>query len=269
MISAHTLVSQRAASDQPQPHIVVVEDDDSLRELLTLQITDLGLKVTPYKDGGRFREELLFMKPLPQFILLDLMLPRISGLEVLKSIRETPQLKHLPVAILTGYRDEKLMKACLKLGVKDFMIKPIPEEVLRSRLACFQTSLSTNDARSVLSQCIQEAPHVFDGLAFRRFKNKGYKPYLLRVQNKTLVALMDNTLSRDHLMKFDEDMLARSFRIYLDGAPWMPVWPQGSLVRDFQPLQEGQLRQTLGSDLFDLVSSCASAQQRQIKGSAA
>jgi DNA-binding response OmpR family regulator len=241
----------------PAAHIIVVEDDDHFRELLTLQISDLGLKVTAFKDGLVARDEIPKMRPTPQFVLLDLALPRLNGLELLKSIREDSRTRHLPTAIITGQRDDRLLKACLKLGVKDFMLKPIAEGLLRSRLECFKLRLESNDARALLSQCLTESPQVFGSQAFKRFRNKNLRPFLVRHSQKTLIALMDMSFSREQLLMLDEDMMGAHFRIYADGAPWIPVWPHGGIFKEFKPINDNDLRNSLGGDLFDLVKSCA------------
>jgi len=63
--------------------------------------------------------------PLPAVILLDLKMPKVDGREVLRHIRTTPELRHLPVVILTSSREESDLLASYQLGANAFVVKPV------------------------------------------------------------------------------------------------------------------------------------------------
>lgn len=77
---------------------------------------------TPYEDRARF--------PLPVFMLLDLKLPRRSGLEVLGWVREQPALRRLPVVVLTSSRESVDVNRAYDLGVNSYLTKPVGFEAL-------------------------------------------------------------------------------------------------------------------------------------------
>lgn len=238
-------------------NIVIVEDDDPVRERIAMQIEDLGFHVLSFKDGDLAMRMLQGMNRLPDLLFLDLILPKASAVDVLKLIRQNPRIKNLPTVILTGNKDENLIKACIKLGVRDFLIKPPSETVLRSRLKCLQLHLGCNDARAILSLCLIEAPGVFLSPLFRRFRNKGLKPYKVHYHGEHFIALMNSSFNRAQLLMLDEDMIAPQFKIYADEAPWIAVWPRNYVKRDIKVIEEAELKKTLGNDLFDLVNACA------------
>lgn len=76
----------------------------------------------PYEDRERF--------PLPVFMLLDLKLPRRSGLEVLAWVREQPALRRLPVVVLTSSRESVDVNRAYDLGVNSYLTKPVGFEAL-------------------------------------------------------------------------------------------------------------------------------------------
>lgn len=76
----------------------------------------------PYEDRARF--------PLPVFMLLDLKLPRRSGLEVLGWVREQPALRRLPVVVLTSSRESVDVNRAYDLGVNSYLTKPVGFEAL-------------------------------------------------------------------------------------------------------------------------------------------
>ncbi len=77
---------------------------------------------TPYEDRGRF--------PLPVFMLLDLKLPRRSGLEVLAWLRQEPAIRRLPVVVLTSSRESVDVNRAYDLGVNSYLTKPVGFEAL-------------------------------------------------------------------------------------------------------------------------------------------
>ena len=70
----------------------------------------------------------------PDLLLLDLMMPQVSGFDILKAVREHPKLKHLPVIILTSSSDNKDKLLALDLGATDFLAKPVDPSELRLRV---------------------------------------------------------------------------------------------------------------------------------------
>ncbi len=76
----------------------------------------------PFEDRARF--------PLPVFMLLDLKLPRRSGLEVLEWLRQRPDVKRLPVVVLTSSRETVDVNRAYDLGVNSYLTKPVGFEAL-------------------------------------------------------------------------------------------------------------------------------------------
>ena len=72
------------------------------------------------KRGGTPR-----IRPLPQLILLDLYLPKLPGIEVLRLLKANEQTRFLPIIVLTGSRQDKTIMDCSRLGVENYIIKPI------------------------------------------------------------------------------------------------------------------------------------------------
>ena len=89
----------------------------------SVDVVDDGVEALDYLNyRGRFTER---PKGCPVVVILDLKLPRVSGLEVLKEIREDPKLEHLPVVILTSSREEKDIITGYNLGVNAYVVKPV------------------------------------------------------------------------------------------------------------------------------------------------
>jgi CheY-like chemotaxis protein len=112
----------------PSSPILLVEDneDDEALTLRALRKNNILNEVVVAHDGAEALE-LLFSTDglLPQVILLDLNLPRIGGLDVLRRIREDERTKHLPVVMLTSSKEEEDVARSYALGANAYVRKPV------------------------------------------------------------------------------------------------------------------------------------------------
>jgi CheY-like chemotaxis protein len=114
--------------------ILLVEDSERDAELTleALQDNKLANEVVHARDGaealdflyrrGKFAGQ---ARELPLFVLLDLKLPKVDGLEVLRKIKSDPELKMVPVVMITSSREDKDLVESYKLGVNAYVVKPV------------------------------------------------------------------------------------------------------------------------------------------------
>jgi DNA-binding response OmpR family regulator len=114
--------------------ILLVEDDPKDVELTLTALDEYHLanEVVVASDGEQALDYLYYRgkyaqrnRENPSVLLLDLKLPKIDGLDVLKQIRSDEQLKLIPVVVLTSSREEKDMVASYNLGVNAYVVKPV------------------------------------------------------------------------------------------------------------------------------------------------
>ncbi|HJU83810.1 MAG TPA: response regulator [Holophagaceae bacterium] len=114
--------------------ILLVEDNPNDVELALTAFEDAKVanEVVVARDGAEALDYLYRrgayagrLPGNPAVVLLDLKLPRIDGLEVLRTIRAEPQLKTLPVVALTSSREEPDLARCYELGVNAYVVKPV------------------------------------------------------------------------------------------------------------------------------------------------
>ena len=106
--------------------ILIVEDDEDLVNLSTHWLEKAGYLVEHAPDGAAALE-LLNNDPLPAVVLLDVMLPKIDGFEVLRRIRADRRTRRLPVVVVTSFSRDKDAQRGRALGANDYIVKPLME----------------------------------------------------------------------------------------------------------------------------------------------
>jgi two-component system phosphate regulon response regulator PhoB len=117
---------------QMTPHVLVIEDEDSLATLLQYNLQKEGYDVALAGDG----EEALLMvdERLPDLIVLDWMLPKVSGIEVCRRLRQRNETRNVPIIMLTARGEETDRVRGLDTGADDYVVKPFSMTELTARI---------------------------------------------------------------------------------------------------------------------------------------
>jgi len=117
--------------------ILLVEDDPADVELTlrALKTINLANHIQVVRDGAAALDFLRTTKELPKVVMLDLKLPKLSGIEVLTAIRKDPRHKLIPVVVMTSSREEPDVAACYALGVNSYIVKPVEFEAFAKAVA--------------------------------------------------------------------------------------------------------------------------------------
>ena len=112
--------------------IAVVEDDESIREMLRYYFQSVGYTVRAYESGEALFEDA--GQPLPVLYILDIMLPGMDGLEILRRLREGLETSEVPVIMLTARSAEMDRVSGLENGADDYVVKPFGIMELQARV---------------------------------------------------------------------------------------------------------------------------------------
>ena len=110
--------------------VLIIEDDKFFRDLLTNKLKEAGFNPLPAQDGGEAFNLLKAVKP--DLIVLDLVLPGLSGMEILETLRKEEKTAEVPVIVLSNLSEPEEMEKAKALGVTDFLVKVnfTPEEII-------------------------------------------------------------------------------------------------------------------------------------------
>jgi DNA-binding response OmpR family regulator len=114
--------------------ILVVEDETHIQRLIKLILEKHGLHVDAVSNG---EEALQFLSAndTPDLILLDILMPGIDGLQVLRTIKANANMKEIPVIMLTALAQETVVMKGIELGAEDYIRKPFHPQELVKRVA--------------------------------------------------------------------------------------------------------------------------------------
>ncbi len=124
------------------PTVLIVDDNADMRALLVRTLRS-RYRVAQARDGAEGLEKA--RKLLPDLILSDLMMPRMSGEELVSAVRAEPILNAVPILLLTAKNDEQYRSRTLETGAQDYVLKPFASEELLARVSNLLTIKRTRD----------------------------------------------------------------------------------------------------------------------------
>jgi DNA-binding response OmpR family regulator len=110
--------------------VFLVEDDSFVSDIYSMKLNEEGFNVVLARNGMEALKKLEEL--VPDIILLDIIMPYVSGLEVLQKIKSKENLKKIPVILLTNVSEKEKIEEALGIGANDYLIKShfTPSEVL-------------------------------------------------------------------------------------------------------------------------------------------
>lgn len=127
--------------------ILVVDDEQDLLDLIEYNLKKEGFQVLKSENGVDAME--IAREKNPDLVLLDIMMPKMDGLEVCNKMRSDPELSHIPIIFLTARGDEKTEIEGLDSGADDYVTKPISTTKLISRIKAVLRRFNETDEEEV------------------------------------------------------------------------------------------------------------------------
>lgn len=130
-----------------------VEDDASIRDIEVYALSSAGFEARGFEDGSSFYAAITGEEEKPQLIVLDVMLPGIDGIELLRRIRANAALKQIPIVMATAKGSEYDRIQGLDLGADYYMTKPFGVMELISCVKAVLRRCGAEDEKSTLNAC--------------------------------------------------------------------------------------------------------------------
>lgn len=128
--------------------VLVVEDEEAIRTIISLNLQVAGYAVEEAVDGYQALEKVKKVKP--DLVLLDWMLPGLDGLDVLRRLKASPDTINVPVIMLTAKSEESDIVLGLEMGAADYITKPFSNKVLIARVRAMLRRGETPEPEEVI-----------------------------------------------------------------------------------------------------------------------
>jgi len=145
----------RSADDQTPGRLLVVDDDATNRDVLARRLERQGYSVTK-AENGLLALEIMRVSTF-DLVLLDIMMPEMDGLEVLKRLKSDDQLKHIPIIMISAMSELDSAVQCIEMGAEDYLPKPFDPTLLKARtVACLERKRA-HDRENRFTEELQES----------------------------------------------------------------------------------------------------------------
>ena len=169
--------------------VLIVEDSAIIRRLIRDQVKKLGYEAREAENGADALESM--RESLPDCVILDLMMPVMSGPELLEKMQEDSKLRNVPVIVVTALSDMDKIVYCIEKGAADYMQKPFRAQVLRARLASCIERKKLHDREMELQRQLSEHNALLEERVNRQVKQ------ITAAQLATIFAMCKLAESRD------------------------------------------------------------------------
>jgi CheY-like chemotaxis protein len=119
-------------SDQPRGRILIADDNERNRELLEAFLEGDGHEILMSSDGASTMQAAFDQQP--DLILLDIMMPKLSGYEVCQKLKKDERTKNIPILMVTALKDPGDIEKAVNAGADDFLSKPVHRLELKARV---------------------------------------------------------------------------------------------------------------------------------------
>ena len=168
---------------EAQPHILVIDDDKRLRDLIARYLTEQGYRVTSAVNAADARAKLAGITF--DLLVLDVMMPGESGLELARSLRENSLV---PILLLTAMGESSDRIAGLETGADDYLVKPFEPRELLLRISAILKRASVRIERQTSVGAVKFGAFVFE-LERRRLFKSGEPVHLTEAESELLFQL--------------------------------------------------------------------------------
>jgi two-component system OmpR family response regulator len=186
----------------PEAHLLLVEDDGEMRNLVARLLREAGFRVSAARDGREMWEVMDNAAAPPDLVLLDIMLPGTSGLDLLRRLRERGRV---PVMMLTARGEEMDRVLGLELGADDYVAKPFaPRELVARVRALLRRAAPADAAPDPRSRRITFAGWVLDTARRELLSPEGATVDLSGAEYDLLLAFLEHpqrVMTREQLLE--------------------------------------------------------------------
>jgi signal transduction histidine kinase len=145
---------EEGRSDSPEGMLLVVDDDEGNRDVLSRRLEKLGYAVANAANGKQALE--MLSTDTYELVLLDIMMPEWDGYEVLRQLKANEALRHIPVIMISALNEMESVAKCIEMGAEDYLPKPFNPTLLKARVGACLGKKRSRDREMQLFEEVQQ-----------------------------------------------------------------------------------------------------------------
>lgn len=208
-------------------HILLIDDEQEIRDLLSEQLEEQGFTTKTAEDGAK-GIELLQSGETFDLVFMDVMMPKKNGIETLIELRKIDgPAGHLPVIMITGFSDKKLIAKCIEHGINDYIVKPWEISQLKGRIHDAKVlNLNYEDVKTMVGTSHIDDSTLLTQNGLRRFCQNEYSAFPRTHQNMSLAFIVKQGEKNSDLAKLNNDELVKRVKVFhKKDEKWVYCWP--------------------------------------------
>jgi CheY-like chemotaxis protein len=204
--------------------ILVVEDDQELRETMESYLSGRGYKVVTSSDGWNCLREIVVKKP--DLILMDINMPKLNGLNALDLIKVTRLTAHTPIIVMSAKADKDTILRAAKLGADDFMEKPFSYDHLASLVAIQLLTLDQEMLTGILTKLRSPDSSSLLSSLSSGTKYSNFDVYPVLHQEIELCVLLPKNVKPSAVAELSEEEMSKQVIVLAKGTTsWKCIYP--------------------------------------------
>lgn len=209
------------------PLIMVVEDEDTTRALIVKILTRAKYDVVEASTGQECINYFTAGKPHPQLVLLDVMMPELSGIDVLQKLKFSPSTANVGVVMLTSVSNSEMVKTAYKYGATDYLVKPVQTKFLLERVRFnIPLHIEKHDLPLLFEQLRFEEPGLLRSHGLRALLAEKVRCYPIQYRNTPLCVVLPEDIPPKRFANQKVEELESRVRVFMRNASrWILLWP--------------------------------------------
>lgn len=120
------------AEQSSVPHVLIVDDNEMNRDVLSRRLARHGMDVSAAEDGEQALQQMRARRF--DLVFLDIMMPKLNGYQVLEQAKSDPALRDMPIIVISALDELDSVVKCIELGAEDYLFKPFNPVLLKARV---------------------------------------------------------------------------------------------------------------------------------------
>jgi CheY-like chemotaxis protein len=213
------------------PKILIAEDDEITIKILEKLARELPAEVMIVKDGVECLNAIADFDP--DLLLLDVAMPNMTGLEVLEAIRQDTIYDSLPIILLTGSRDLATISDAVKLGIRDYMVKPFDLTDLVQRIRGQVAYIYLSDLKTILPNLRLPEEKMINQIPAFENHTHDYDAYPVLYKNQKICVVLPTHLNPKMLLDLNKDQLFFEVLVFIKAnKKWRQIWPHNQSLKE-------------------------------------